>query len=187
MTSYILLNLHMPEKMAHVVLTAEADSLPTCTRQLPEDSGLVGCHSIRDNGLSVRARIDSTGYVRLLWESIGDENEFSNAVIFEVKCGQKSERVITDSRGRRADALVVNLESVELASEGSDLNITENNFVPTARCIQDTKKRQLMTRSSLQRRRCCVCHLHHEQAMKALIVFDSFWRKKIQEGTTLQG
>ena len=104
----------------------------------------MGCHSIRNNDLSVRARIDSTGCVHLLWESIGDENEFSHAVIFEVKCGQKSERVITVSRGRTADALVVNLESVELACEGSDLNITENNFVPTARCIQDTKKRQLM-------------------------------------------
>ena len=62
----------------------------------------------------------------------------------------------------------MNLESVELASEGSDLHITEDNFVPTARCIQDTKKRQLVTRSSLQRLLCCVCHLHHEQAMKAL-------------------
>ena len=28
--------------------------------------GMVGCHSARDNGLSVRARMDSTGYVRLL-------------------------------------------------------------------------------------------------------------------------
>ena len=37
----------------------------------------------------------------------------------------------------------------------------------TVRCIQDTKKRQLVTRSSLHRLRCCVCHLNHEQAMKA--------------------
>ena len=102
----------------------------------------------------------------VLWESIGEENEFSHAAIFERKFGKKSERVITDLRRRTADALVLNLESVELASEGSDLNIIENNFVPTARCTQDTKKRQLVTRSSLQKLRCCVCPLHHEQAMK---------------------
>ena len=35
------------------------------------------------------------------------------------------------------------------------------------RCIQDTKKRQLVTRSNLQRLRCCVCHFHHEQALRA--------------------
>ena len=40
-------------------------------------------------------------------------------------------------------------------------------FCAHARCIQDTKKRQLVTRSYLQRLRCCVCHLHHEQAMRA--------------------
>ena len=60
----------------------------------------------------------------------------------------------------------MNLESVALATEGSGLSITEDNVVPTARCFQDTKKRQLVTRSSLQRMRCCACHLNHEEAMK---------------------
>ena len=121
----------------------------------------------------------------VLWESIGEKNEFLHAAIFEVKFGEKSERVITDSRGRTADALVMNLESVELASEGSDLNIIENNFVPTARCTQDTKKRQLVTRSSLQRLRCCVCHLHQEQAMKTPYRVKQFFGvqilKKVQQ------
>ena len=54
---------------AHVILTAEADSLPTDARQLFEDHGLVGCLSSKSDDLSVHARIDSTGYVRLLWES----------------------------------------------------------------------------------------------------------------------
>ena len=54
---------------AHVIMTAEADSLTTDTKQLLEDYGLVGCHSKRRNYLSVHARIDSTRYVRLLWES----------------------------------------------------------------------------------------------------------------------
>ena len=64
------------------------------------DYGLVECYSTRNRDLSVHARIDFTGYVHLLWESIGEENEFSHAAIFEVKFGKKSERVITDSRGR---------------------------------------------------------------------------------------
>ena len=41
---------------------------------------------------------DLTVYVRLLWESIEQENEFSHAAIFEVKFGRKPERAITDSR-----------------------------------------------------------------------------------------
>ena len=115
---------------AHVILTAEADSLPTDTRQLLEDYALVGCRSTRSNDLSVRARIHSTGYAHLLWESIGEENEFSHAAIFEVKFGKKAEEAPTDSRGRKADALFMNLESVALAEllEGSDFGITEDNF-----------------------------------------------------------
>ena len=148
-------------------MTAEADNLPTNTRQLLKDYGLVGCHSTRSNDLSIHARIDSTSYVHLLWESIGEDNEFSHAAIFEVKFGEKPRRVITDSRGRTADALFMNLESVAFAAEDSDLSMTEYKCVPTARCIQDTKKRQLVTGSNLQRLRCCVCQLHHEQAKKA--------------------
>ena len=51
--------------------------------------------------------------------------------------------------------------------EGSDLSTTEDPFELTARCINNTKKRQLVTRSGLPRLRCCVCHLHHKCAMKA--------------------
>ena len=46
---------------AHVILTAEADSLPTDEKELLEDYGLVECHSSRSNDLSVHARNDSTG------------------------------------------------------------------------------------------------------------------------------
>ena len=63
-------------KYAHVILTSEADSLPTDTRQLLEDYGLVGCHSATSNDPSVHAKIDPTGYVRLHGESIGEANEF---------------------------------------------------------------------------------------------------------------
>ena len=141
-------------------LTAEADSLPTDAMQLFEDYGLVGCHSSRSNDLSVHARIDSTGYVRLLWESSDDKN--GHAANSEVKFGRKTERVTTESRERSAESLSDTFESVALAVEGSDLNTTEDNFVAAAKCTQDTKERQLVTRSGLQRLRCCVCHVHHK-------------------------
>ena len=45
--------------------------------------------------------------------------------------------------------------------------VTDDPSEPTARCINDTKKRQLVTRSGLPRLRCCVCHIHHKCAMKS--------------------
>ena len=49
--------------------------------------------------------------------------------------------------------------------EGSDLGTPEGRFEPTASCVNDTKKRQLVTSFGLSRLRCCVCHLHHKWAM----------------------
>ena len=69
-------------KYAHVILTAEADSLSTDAKHLLEDYGLVGCHSPKGNFMSVHARIDSTGYDRLLWESYDEEDKGSHAAIF---------------------------------------------------------------------------------------------------------
>ena len=109
----------------------------------------MGCHSIGVNDLSVHARINSTGYVRLLSEPSEEDDELTHAAIFEVKFGKKAAEELTDLRERTADTLLSDLGSVALAIEGSDLSITEDNFVPTARCIQDTKKRQLVTRSGL--------------------------------------
>ena len=59
---------------------------------------LVGRHSSRSNNLSVHARIDSTGYVRFLWESSEEDDKISHAAIFEVKFGKKGEGANTDSR-----------------------------------------------------------------------------------------
>ena len=50
---------------AHVILTAEADSLPTDAKELLDDYGSVGCHSSNSNDLSVHARINSSGHIRL--------------------------------------------------------------------------------------------------------------------------
>ena len=159
-------------------MTAEADSLTTDAKQLLEDYGLVGCHSKRGNYLSVYARFDSTGYIRLLWESNEEEDKGSHAAIFEVKFGEKAEGSFTDSRERTADTLFSDLESVALLVEGSDLN---DNFVPTTNCIRDTKERQLVTRSFLQWVRCCVCHLHHERAMTAPRSVRKFFKKVLQQ------
>ena len=77
---------------ADVILTAEADSSPTDAMELLNDCGFVGCHSSRGNDLSVHARIDSSGYSRLLWElDVDDRNGL--AAIFEVKFGKTSEAV----------------------------------------------------------------------------------------------
>ena len=114
-----------------MILTAEADSLSTDAKQLHEDIVLVRCHSSRSNDLSVHARSDATGYVRLLWESSEEDDKNTHAAIFEVKFGKKAEEAITDSRERTADTLSNDLQSVALVVEGSDGNITEDNFVPT--------------------------------------------------------
>ena len=47
------------------------------------------------------ARIDPSGYVRLLWESEDDRN--GHAAIFEVKFGNKTEGATTKSRERSAE------------------------------------------------------------------------------------
>ena len=123
-----------------MILTAEADGLSTDAKKLLEDYGAVGCHSSTSNDLSVHAWIDSIGYVRLLWESSEEDDKNTPAAIFEVKFGKMAEGAITDSRQRTADTLYNDLESVELAIEGTNPDVTEDDIVPAAECIQDTKE-----------------------------------------------
>ena len=153
-----------------MILTAEADSLPTDEKELLDGYGFVGCLSSRSDDLSVHARIDSSGYMRFLRESGDDRN--GHAAIFKVKFGKKTERTTTESRERSAEQIFDFLELVALAVEGSDLGATEAPFEPTARCISDTEKRQLVTRPGLPRLKCCVGHPHHKWAMKS--PFDNF-------------
>ena len=133
---------------AHVILTAKADSLPTDAKELLDDYGSVGCHSCRSNDLSIHARIDSSGYMWLLWESDDDRN--GHAAIFEVKFDKKTKRAATELRERSAEQLYDDLEFDALVVEGSDLGPTEDPFEPTASCIHDTKKRQLVTGSGFR-------------------------------------
>ena len=86
-------------------------------------------------------KVDSTGYVRLLWESIGKATKFSYESILKIQIGQKPERALADLREQTADTLFSDLGTVALVIEGSDLSITEDTLAPTARCIQDTKER----------------------------------------------
>ena len=162
-----------------MILTAEADSLPTDENELLDACGFVGCHSSRSNDLSVHARIDSSGKIRFVWESNDDRN--GHAAIFEVKFGKKTVRTTTESRERLAEQLFDLLELVALVVEGSDLGTTEAPFEPTARCINDTKKRQLVTRSGLPSLRCCVCHLHRKWAMKSLAAVRHFFKTALQQ------
>ena len=115
-------------------------------------------------------------------ESSEEDDKNTHAAIFDVKFGPKKEDkgVITDSRERTADTLFNDPECVALAIEGSDLNTIEDNFVPTAKCIQDTKGRQLATRSGLQGLACSVYHLHHEQAMKSPLRVRQFFKTMLQ-------
>ena len=84
---------------------------------------------------------------------------------------------------KKMDIIFDNLESVALAVDGSDLSITEDNFVPTARCIEDIKERQLVTRSGISSSgpRCCVCHLHHKRAMNAPAAVRQFFKPALQQ------
>ena len=151
---------------AHVILTSEADSFPTDTWQFLKDDGLVGCHSARSNELSVHAEI---WFHRLCSPFLGI-NRKSNWVFLCVdfwgKNWSETRKALADSSKKTVDTLLSDLGTVALVIEDSDLSMTEDNSAPTARCIQDTKKRERVTRSNLQRLRCCVCHLHHEQALR---------------------
>ena len=72
------------------------------------------------------------------------------------------------------------LESVAIVVEGSDLSNTEDPFEPTVKCINDTKKKQLVTRSGLQKPRCCVCHLR-------LVLFDNFPKQYFKQEHVIAG
>ena len=163
----------------NVILTVEADSLPTAEKKLLDDCGLVGCHSSRSNDLSVHARIDSSRYVRLLRNQTMTTMDIRQSL--RLKFGKKAEGVTTESRERSAESLFHALESIALPVEGSDLGSTEDIFVPTASCIQDTKKRQLVMRSCLPRPRCWACHLHHKRAMKPPAAVRQFFKTVLQQ------
>ena len=104
-----------------------------------------------------------------------------------MKCVKKSEGAITDSRERTADKLFSNIGTVALAVEGSDPSITEDNFVPTARCTQDTKKKQLVTGSSPSKITVLCMPSPSRASNESVLPCLTILRKSTQEGTTLYG
>ena len=57
----------------------------------------------RSNDLSVHARTDSTGYVRLLWESSEEDDKNTHAAIVGVKFGGKQKK---QSLSRASEQLI---------------------------------------------------------------------------------
>ena len=131
------------------------------------------------NDSSVHARNDPTGYVRLLLESSEEDDKNTHAAIFDMRFGKKAEEAVTDPRERKADSLFNDLEFVASAIVGNDSN--NDDYVPTSKCVDDTKKRQLVTRSGLRRLGSCVCHLYRAQAMKAPYRVGQFFKTVLQK------
>ena len=73
---------------AHVIRTAEADSLSTDAKELLEDDG-----SSRSNDLSVLAGIDSTGYVIPLWESSEEDDKNTHAAILQLRRHEEQSQI----------------------------------------------------------------------------------------------
>ena len=144
---------------------------------------LVGCHSSRSNDLSVHARIDSTGYIRLLVESSEEDDKKSHAAIFKVKFGKKREKEQSPIRAsEKLIRFLMTWSLLHLPLKAVTSTLTEDHFVPTAKCIiQDTKGRQLVPRSGRQRLQCCVCHLHHDQAIKSPWRVRQFFKTVLQQ------
>ena len=69
----------------------------------------------------------------------------------EVKFGSNPNRVTEASRERSAEQFFDDLESVAFVVEASNLGTSEDRIEPTASCINDTRKKQLVTRSGLSR------------------------------------
>ena len=87
-----------------------------------------------------RQELNSSGYIRLLWES-DDDNRNGHAAIFEVKFGKTSEGAVRESRERSTEQLFADPESVASALEGSDLGKSGETTLSRQRvCINDGKR-----------------------------------------------
>ena len=89
----------------------------------------------------------------MTWQS-AQEIFLQNISAFYGKFGKTS--AVKESRERSAEQLFADPEPAASAVQGSDLGPTEDPFKPTASCMNNIRKRQLVTRSGLPRLRCCV-------------------------------
>ena len=78
-------------------------------------------------------------------------------------------------------SLCVLCDGTGISLRGSDFGTIGDPLHPAARCINDTWKRQLVTRSGLPRLRCCVCHLHYKRAVSAPASVRQFFKTVLQQ------
>ena len=137
---------------AHVILTAEADSLPTDVMELHHGCGLVGCHSICEfTPESIHRDIFDFCWNQML--------------VTEMDMPQSLKSNL--ARRQFFEQLFADPNPFAFAVESGDLDLTVDPFELITSCMHDTKKRQLVTRCGLPRLRCCVLHLHHKRAMNS--------------------
>ena len=108
----------------------------------------------------------------------------ADSCILEPPCQTRDEHVTGHAQIVESEQLIrftMTWSVLHWACEGTNPDVSEDGSVPTAECIQDTKRRQLATRSSLQRVPCCVGHLLHKQAMTAPATVRQFFKTVLQQ------
>ena len=105
----------------------------------------------------------------------------TRAAIFEVNFEKKQEELLQIREREQLIRSTMTWGLLRWPCEGTNSDVSEDGRVPTTECFQDTKRRQLATRSGLQRLRCCVCHLHQKQAMAAPATVRQFFKTVLQQ------
>ena len=148
------------QNYGHILLTAEAGTLPMDQEFLLNEFGLTGKHT-KEEYLACHAKIGHGGYVRLVWETDVtqpskvfdpakelDPKGRNTAAIFEVYFGKEvTDKDVTDSRARGSHG------TMDTGARGSN----------EATC---SRARADLRRSGLRKVRCCVLHLHHQEAKR---------------------
>ena len=116
--------------------------------------------------------------------NLGTSLRHTHAAIFEVKFGKKAEEAVTHSRERTVDSLFNDLECVAAVIEGNHSNIVDS--VLTATCVDETKKRQLVTRSGLPRLRCLCISFPPRTGNEGNLSCSTVFQISTSEGAPLQ-
>ena len=138
------------QSYAHIVLTAEAGTLPMDQKKLKKKFGLTGAHS-QEEYLACHARVGTTGSVEKIWES--DPTSTSTAAIFEIVFGTSPQV----SRERSGEKHYKSYDQPWVSHERSGKRHQVSH---------ERSDEKYITRAGLRKVRCCVLHLHHKTAMK---------------------
>ena len=134
------------QNYGHVLLTAEAGTLPMDKDFLLKEFGLHGQHSSQEY-LACHAKLGEGGYIRLVWETDVNGTEFdpkgrNTAAIFEIYFGKEAD----DCQSGRGQSL----------GHGSSSN----------QQTTDPRERTCLRRAGLRKVRACVLHLNYMEAKK---------------------